>query len=288
MPDAPQLHETNDVDEYAARVIAFLELEPVTRNVLLTVIGQVRSAWPAWTGPPSFWWVTRAGEVAGAASWTPSFPLLVSTMPAESTAQVAQSALARAAHVGVPLSGVTGPRETAALIASALARQTGRAVVERLRMVVHDLPEIHDVPRPPGGTRLANADDASLIASWLQAFNQEAHAGFGANIEGTTHAAIDAQRVWLWIHDGAPRSTTTLQRAAGGVARIGAVYTPPGERGLGYARRLVYEVSAAALGMPGIHTCTLNTDASNPVSNAIYRQIGYVPVAEHAEFALAG
>lgn len=45
-------------------------------------------------------------------------------------------------------------------------------------------------------------------------------------------------------------------------------------------------VAVAALRTPGVRACTLNTDATNPVSNAIYRQIGYVAVADQAQFAL--
>jgi predicted GNAT family acetyltransferase len=61
------------------------------------------------------------------------------------------------------------------------------------------------------------------------------------------------------------------------------VYTPAEHRNRGYARRLTYEVSIAALAQPSVDRCMLFTDADNPVSNSIYRQAGYVPRGEHVE-----
>ena len=65
---------------------------------------------------------------------------------------------------------------------------------------------------------------------------------------------------------------------AGG-ARIGPVYTPPEERGRGYASNLVANVSAGALER-GAGACYLYTDLGNPTSNTIYRRLGYRQVAE--------
>ena len=52
-------------------------------------------------------------------------------------------------------------------------------------------------------------------------------------------------------------------------------------------RRLVAEVSTAALRLPQVSRCMLYTEATNPVSNAIYRQIGYAAVEEHADIRFA-
>ena len=278
-------HATADVEEYAAQATPFLVREPVERNVLLTVIEQARQHWPGWTAPPQFWWMTDGTQVVAAASWTPPFPLLVSSMPAEATGPLAEAAVHRAAELGVHVRGVTGPTRTSRTIAEAIAARTGRRVVEDMRMIVHELASIVDVPRPGGEARQATRSDAPLVVAWMRAFGVEAHAAVGGDIEATVSARIDAARIWLWV-DGAPCSTATLYPVVGGIVRIGGVYTPPPEREHGYARRLVHDVSVAALRAPGVRGCTLNTDVANPVSNAIYAQVGYVPVAEHTEFGL--
>jgi hypothetical protein len=61
--------------------------------------------------------------------------------------------------------------------------------------------------------------------------------------------------------------------------RIGPVYTPPEERGRGYASRLTAYVSETLLA-EGHRFCFLYTDIDNPTANDIYQQIGYRPVTD--------
>ena len=285
MADVLELHVTQDVEEYASRVSPFLEQEPVERNLLCTVIEQARAGWPGWSAPPQFWWMSQGGVATAAASWTPPFPLLVSSTPASGVAPLAAAALDRAGELGVAMPAVVGPVDSARPIAHAMAERTGRRVAENVRLLLHALSEVLEVARPSGEARLATRDDAPLVVAWQRAFVVEVHTGFGADLEAAARASIDAGRVWLWV-DGDVRSTAVQHPAVRGVVRIGVVYTPPAFRGNGYARGLVHDMSAAALRAPEVRMCALTTDATNPVSNAIYRQIGYVPVSEHGEYAL--
>ena len=58
-------------------------------------------------------------------------------------------------------------------------------------------------------------------------------------------------------------------------------------RGRGYASNLVAEVSQAALD-GGRRFCFLFTDAANPTSNHVYREIGYEPSATCAPHVRPG
>jgi len=278
------VHATDDVEEYAANVTGFLEADAVERNVLLTIMVQARDG-ATWSGPPGFWWLSQNDEVVGACSWTPVHPLLISSLPYGAAGLVADAALERAGAIGMRLAAVTGPRDSARDVAEVMAQRTGLRVTEHLRMLVHDLPFAEAVPEPTGGWRVAMVNDAPLLVEWMRAFAAEVQVTHG-DIEVSVRNAIELRRIFLWVDAGVPRSTAARQPVVGGVMRIGAVYTPPEHRGHGYARRLVYELSARALHDPDVRTCTLNTDATNPVSNSIYRQIGYRPIAEHVEFRL--
>ena len=55
---------------------------------------------------------------------------------------------------------------------------------------------------------------------------------------------------------------------------VSAVYTPPEERGKGYAYNLIYRISKELLDS-GDKYCVLYTDDSNPISNHVYEKIGY-------------
>ncbi|MBV8529233.1 MAG: GNAT family N-acetyltransferase [Candidatus Dormibacteraeota bacterium] len=279
-----RLHATGDVEEYAGAVTPFLEREPVQRNVLLTVMAQARGGGAGWTRTPLFWWVVSGGEVAGVASWTPPFPVLVSSLPPGAATPIAESVLERAAATDTRVAGVTGPRDSAWALARVLAGRTHAGVATRVRMIVHELRKVRDVPDPGGAMRIAAPADSDLVHHWMRAFN--ADIGEAHYPEGNVRSALERRRIWLWVHAGAPRSTATLIAPAGGVARIGGVYTPPRHRAHGYARRLVQQLSVAALAEPGVVACTLNTDAANPVSNSIYGQVGYVPVGEHVQLAV--
>ena len=61
--------------------------------------------------------------------------------------------------------------------------------------------------------------------------------------------------------------------------RVAPVYTPPDERGHGYATALVADLSRELLAR-GRRWCFLYADLANPSANRIYRAIGYRPVAD--------
>ena len=63
-----------------------------------------------------------------------------------------------------------------------------------------------------------------------------------------------------------------------GVVRVQLVYTPPEHRGKGYASACVASLSKRIRGEG--YRCILYTDLGNPISNAIYRRIGYRAIAE--------
>ena len=74
-----------------------------------------------------------------------------------------------------------------------------------------------------------------------------------------------------------PKSVTGVGGETPSGIRIGPVYTPPPDRGQGYASALVAAVSQAQLDA-GRRFCFLYTDLANPTSNRIYQAIGYRPV----------
>jgi predicted GNAT family acetyltransferase len=68
------------------------------------------------------------------------------------------------------------------------------------------------------------------------------------------------------------------------VSRVGPVYTPPAERGRGWASNAVAEVSHR-IQAEGARVC-LFTDQANPTSNKIYAALGYRPVVEMANLVI--
>lgn len=282
-----RIRGTDSVDEYASAVETFLEQDPCARNVLLTVIESVRSGSAAYSGPPSFWWVsTGTGAVAGAASWTPPYALLVSDMPVEAAPEVAAAMIQRAAVVGIRPHGVNGPEIAAGAVAAAWTEATGD-VIERERLILlSELGTLVDVPVPPGRRRRATPDDVPVLGEWLEAYGTEIDVVVGADPVATAMRSVRAGQFDLWVNEEVPVCVVG-HRVAARVLRVGPVYTPPQHRNRGYGRRLTYEVTAEILASPHADRAMLFTDAANPVSNSIYRQAGYEPRERHVEIEFA-
>ena len=67
-----------------------------------------------------------------------------------------------------------------------------------------------------------------------------------------------------------------------GVTRVQLVYTPPENRKRGYASVCVARLSKRIRDEG--QRCILYTDLGNPVSNSVYRRIGYSAVAEAIQY----
>ena len=96
---------------------------------------------------------------------------------------------------------------------------------------------------------------------------------------------MDAKRrqTDLWIADGKPVAWAGVGGRTPNGIRIGPVYTPPEERGHGYASAVVAAASQAQLD-EGRTFCFLFTDLANPTSNRIYQAIGYEPIGDFDEY----
>jgi predicted GNAT family acetyltransferase len=282
-----QVHSSVSVDEYATAVQAFLEEDPCERSVLISVIGSLRAASGSYSAPPSFWWVSaESGTVVGAATWTPPYALLVSDLPVDAAPALAAAMIERAAEVGIQPHGANGPEVAARAVAAAWTAATGD-VIERERLILlNELDHLVDVPTPSGARRRATVDDVPMLAAWLHAFGAEIELIVGADPAAVALRMVQAGGYELWI-DGDEPVCLVGHRVAARVVRVGPVYTPPEHRNRGYGRRLTYEVTAEALGQPGVDRAMLFTDAANPVSNSIYRQAGYAPRGRHVEIEFA-
>ncbi|HUK50107.1 MAG TPA: GNAT family N-acetyltransferase [Terriglobales bacterium] len=90
------------------------------------------------------------------------------------------------------------------------------------------------------------------------------------------------ERLYVWDDLGI-RAIAAISNPTSRWVRISLVYTPPQFREKGYASALVATLSQAMLNV-GREFCYLFTDLSNPISNRIYMDIGYVPVCDFAEY----
>ncbi|MEU8401366.1 GNAT family N-acetyltransferase [Nonomuraea sp. NPDC048892] len=256
---------TSDVEEYAAVAEPFLLGDPVRNTVPLTILANLRAGMPA--KDLLFGWWTVDGEVLGAVFHTPPHPVGLFAVPVE-----AVGAFVRARHGDLP--ALVGPLDVTAEVTRLLG-PPDRVVSERLyRLGTLTVPDV------PGRGRPAVPADFPLLVSWYQAFGEEVAMGEGDVVERVARR-LAGRELFVWESDEGPVSLAALSPAAGGVCRIGPVYTPPSRRRRGYGAAVTAFASRTGLA-ERCEQVVLFTDLDNPTSNAIYQAIGYEPVADYA------
>jgi predicted GNAT family acetyltransferase len=273
---------TGSLDDYVATAGEFLRSRPVHNTIQLTAVQSLHARGASVFGDvaPLFgWWRSAAAEVTAAVLHTPPYPVLLTGLPEHSADALAEALAAS----GRPLPGVNAQQGDAVAFAAAWSRLTGAGFQEFRRSRLFRLEQLRaPVPLPRGAARVASAADRDLLQTWFDAFTKEL-ADLGGSGRGTVDDRLSYGGLTLWEADGAAVSLAGISRPAAGVVRVAPVYTPPDHRGHGYGGAVTAAVSQAALDTGASHV-VLFTDLANPVSNSIYRRLGYRPVEDRVVF----
>lgn len=272
-------HTTHDLDAFLTAASGFLRARAVENTVLITVAEGLRHRGLDAYGetPPLFgWWQDAGGTVAAAFLQTPPMPPLLTQGPPEALAELAGVW----DGTGRALTGIRGERDTATAFADAWRARTGAAAELDKNLRLFRLGELAPPePAPAGRARTAGTGDRDLLVEWYEAFAAEIEE-HGLNADTFVDDRLSHGGVTVWEVDGAPVAMAGITRPLAGMARVVAVYTPPGHRGRGYAAGVTAAVSGAARDA-GVDEVLLFTDLANPTSNALYRRLGYLPVQDH-------
>jgi predicted GNAT family acetyltransferase len=202
---------------------------------------------------------------------------------------MAKEAAAALAPVRADLPAVRGTPTTAAAFSQAWTEATGVTAVTSFEETLYRLGELVPPRRVVGESRLAEDGDAELLVGWLDAFFVEAFDS-ESNPEASREVLVDIAavggRVVLWTVDHVPVAMARVHGGLLGMSRIGPVYTPPEHRGHGYGAAVTAEAVRHAQ-CEGARDVVLFADVANPVSNRIYRRLGFVPIAEHVQYAFS-
>jgi GNAT superfamily N-acetyltransferase len=273
---------TADPGAFLERAEGFLLRDPVAHNVLVTNIRARRDGVLADPAPATYAAVLDgAGAVVGAAMRTPPHPVFLSCMPVAAVDTLVEALVATCPDAA----GVTGMVAEAEAFAGAWTARTGASLTVDRRQRLYRLDAVVAPTAPPGGWRLAALADRDLLVTWVEAFEVETGVGDGGAARRSVEARIGSGLAFVWV-DGPPVSFVGTSPLAGGVVRVGPVYTPPERRRRGYAAALVAVVSQRALD-GGAQLCSLYTDLANPTSNSIYMAVGYRPVGDLTAYRFA-
>jgi len=157
-------------------------------------------------------------------------------------------------------------------------------VKERRGLLGYGLRDVAHFGDAPGRLRPAAQADAGLMTEWFCRFcDAVGEAAEPDKARDRTHDRIAQGGLYIWEDEEPVSMAAAIRPTRRGVA-IGGVYTPPEHRSKGYASACVSRLSQNLLDA-GRAFCMLFADAENPVSNAVYRRIGYKPIADFLRVA---
>lgn len=187
----------------------------------------------------------------------------------------------------IPVPGVIGPVHIAEQFVKAwkMVRRQNHAI--RMRQRVYELRTVRMPLLPPGHFRIADLTDVDTIADWLALYEEEVLIEKGKAQRSRARKAVENGTVFVWDRSGEIVSMAMAIRPIARSITISGVYTPPEYRRNGYASALVARLSQHMLDR-GYHFVNLFTDLSNPISNSIYKKIGYHPVCDFRMYQFKG
>lgn len=267
---------TGDLTELNRFAGAQWETEPAVHTMLLSVVhklsGTANTERPVLVGG---WLPARDGAVVGTFCFAAGNVLLLGTMPVGAARQLAEDL----ATTHPDVSSVQGPRSAVAEFADTWEQLTGASRTRQMAQKLHRLGDLVEPPRRPAGIgRLARTTDRDLLIDWFGRFAEESGTGVG-DLGAIVDYRIESGGLYLWEVDGSPVAMAGASVPVCGCVRITPVYTPPALRRRGFAGAAVAGAVRAAVAS-GVETIVLFTDLANPTSNALYRALGFVSIAD--------
>lgn len=288
---APTVHVYTSASAFLERMESIL-LEDEARYGLMLGIALIVQSKPDFYSehPPCLAIAEEKGneqdqKIVAAAVMTPPHGLIVYGGPSESDSGL-RAIAHNLANAGWTLPSVNGPEPMCSDFAAIWSEITGvnyQVGVKERSFVLH---QVNHPAYSPGHLRQATLDDLDLLAEWHIAFVNEALPDIdrlsSSESRARTQIRIEQGTLYVW-QDGEVVSLAGLTRPTPHGIAIGPVYTPPHQRGKGYASSCVAQLSQLQLDQ-GRAFCTLFTDLANPTSNKIYQNIGYQPVCDYTVY----
>ena len=257
-------------------------------NIIIGNAGEDKTGWR----DPAAWFmatVTDGADILLTAVMTPPFNLTLYAADNKINDSAIDCLVKGMIAENTAVPGIMSDNVLAERFAKAWAekKNTAYSIAEKLR--IHELREVNPEIPETGKIRPLEEKDLSFFPYWVEGFN---HDCFGN--EAVPEADIDKYRysigrkkVYILEHEGRAVSMASKNREMQSVCGVGMVYTPPYFRGKGCASSCVASLSRLILDK-GFSSCVLYTDLANPVSNSIYRKIGYMPVCDSLQIKFEG
>jgi predicted GNAT family acetyltransferase len=172
--------------------------------------------------------------------------------------------------------------------ASWLRRVRGRRQSARARLLYRA--ETVIAPKDiPGAMRQAEPANIDRHCAWELGFAEEVEATADErnpdHIRKRVQSWLDEKALFDWVVDGVAVAQGGVYPIGVDGARVLAIYTPPENRGRGFAQAITAALTQHAFNQG--RWCVLYTDADNPITNKIYPRVGYRPLSPFLDIIFA-
>ncbi len=274
----------SDAGEFLELVQPFLLKREAEHCLILGLLDGLRAGEQWGTEPPLMTLVENHDEVAAVVLMTPPHNLIVSWTADDSTLD----AIARELHAkaeAVP--GVNSSADIARKFALKWSELSGHTVRIQMAQRIYQLSRVTNETRAAGRLREPNQSDDALLREWRAAFSIDAEGmDPGQAREAAALPLPKSRRLLLWEVEGTVVSMAGFAGPTPNGIRVAWVYTPPDNRGKGFAGACVAALSQKLLD-EGRKFCFLYTDLANPISNHVYLKIGYEPVTDATVYSFS-
>jgi predicted GNAT family acetyltransferase len=279
-----QMKYFSDAGQFLERVQPFLVRREAEHCLMLGLLDELRSGEQLGDAPPLMASVEERGEVAGVALMTPPRNLILSWTAGDSILDT----IARELHAaGVVIPGVNGSADVAQKFVSRWSKLSGCNYRVQMAQRIYQLRLVTNESRAAGRLREPTLSDEALLREWRAAFSMDAE-GMDRE-EAEKDAALplrESRHLLLWEVGGSAVSMVGYSGRTPNGIRVAWVYTPPENRGKGFAGACVAALSQKLLD-DGRRFCFLYTDLANPISNHVYLKIGYEPVTDATVYSFS-
>lgn len=284
MASANQMKFFSDAGRFLERVQPFLLKREAEHCLILGLLDGLRAGEQWGTEPPLMATVEEREEVTAVVLMTPPHNLILSWIAGDSTIDE----IARELHAkGTALPGVNSSADVAGKFARKWSQLSGHAVRTEMEQRIHQLSRVTIESRAAGRLREPNESDEALLRKWRAAFSIDAERMDREEAERNAAKPMHrSARLVLWETNGSSVAMAGFSGRTPNGIRIAWVYTPPENRGKGFAGACVAALSQKLLD-EGRKFCFLYTDLANPISNHVYRTIGYEPVTDATVYSFA-
>ncbi len=260
--------------DFLDRCGASLEKDSIEHNLILTLCQNADRKRARGEGADIHCVIlSDSGEFVVAAVQTPPHNLVLSK---STRVEIEQLAETLAAHK-FTFPGIVGPSDVTSAFAEKWTELTGQQSIEYMDQIIYVLKSVLLPPLVDGELRFAGQDDVKLVTEWIAAFSKsslpKAEQISAKDAKLQAEELVKSGRMAFWVVDGKPVAQASVS-GTDTIARINRVYTPPENRGHGYASAVVAHLTKLQLDQ-GKKMCCLYADARNTKANSIYRKIGY-------------